>query len=780
MAARKRKKAKRRKGSNALSKGVFFCTVMLCSAASAAASDDAPWELPFVYQNWETFTTRDGLPSDSIRAIHVSGDRVWVGTDGGLAVFDRGGWTSWTHLDSETRVPLAAIWAIDVDDRTRDVWLGTWGEGIIRLSAGRFDRFGQTNSGLAGNLVFDLLIADGQVWVATNGGISSLDPISGTWDLHLERRVDAPETVITSLAFDGRSLYAGAWCGGLWQSVLSASKWTQVEGPASKGITESVSSDPLDDTALAVSLAGESLWWTTQASLFRRDSSDTWEMQRIDGLSPHSYGYAAGGRESPADFVYCLAARSGTEAWLGTEAGLRVLADWPSRTWVTYHACEAGSQGLVTVRRGGQTIETRLLESTIPDNRIRCVAFQGRDVWAGTAHGLARGIGRGRWTGLRPVGTRQAVESRPETCPAPDAADTAGRAHPTPVKPVPIGVLFPLWKIVLLPGQGPQPSAKLGRVDVTAVQLAVEEANDRGGYRGLAPFTVGLDQYVYARWGWNMPEDDFVTLAHVGNARGIVGYLGPDSRFATATALRTEVPLVNAARTAPTIDEIINTWIFRCPVNDPARQKKLLDYILDQLGYTGLALLRTPGRTGQMHLDTWARHARDRKSIKSIRVVDVSYDADTGNPGPALEAIRRSRAEAVLTWCEPEVAAGILRQMRQAGMTQLFVGSEHLVTGRFAELVGCDPGRVIALWNCSARSDEAAAARFARSYEARFKRPPKSEAILSYDAARHLLRAIDVAGLDREAIRRTLTDMGDAFMARLEDGRWLFGAASDR
>lgn len=210
---------------------------------------------------------------------------------------------------------------------------------------------------------------------------------------------------------------------------------------------------------------------------------------------------------------------------------------------------------------------------------------------------------------------------------------------------------------------------------------------------------------------------------------------------------------------------------------DPQRSKKLLDHIFDRLGYSSLALLRTPGRTGQMHLDVWARQAQDRKSI---RVVDISYDPQTGDPGRALEAIRRSGAEAVLTWSDAELAAGILRQMCQAGMTQLFVGSEHLVTDGFVKLVGCDPGRVIALWDCSARSDETAVARFAESYEALFKRPPKPAALGSYAAAGHLLRAINIAGLEREAIRRTLADMSNAFMARLEDGRWEFGAASDR
>lgn len=38
-----------------------------------------------VYLEWHTFTTRDGLPSDKVYAVRVDGDRIWAGTDAGLA-----------------------------------------------------------------------------------------------------------------------------------------------------------------------------------------------------------------------------------------------------------------------------------------------------------------------------------------------------------------------------------------------------------------------------------------------------------------------------------------------------------------------------------------------------------------------------------------------------------------------------------------------------------------------------------------------------------------------
>jgi branched-chain amino acid transport system substrate-binding protein len=719
------------------------------SISPAWAQDSVPAERPFIYSSWETFTARDGLPDDHVRAIHVCGDRVWVGTEAGLAVCEAGAWTAWTHLDREKRVPLGVISAIAVDPRTQDAWLGTLGRGLVRFSAGRFEPFDQINSGLAGNLVFDSTVRDGRVWAATNGGISSFDPLRGTWDLYLERRADAPETAVTHLYLDpsGANLYAAAWCEGVRRIDLTRGTLSTVLGPGRSGPS---------DLPLAFDWTEKAWWWASSAQVCRRGPSGTWEVRPTVGHG------------SPDDFIYCLTARRDSEVWLGTDRGLQVLADWATNTWVTYRRGERGATMRVTVSRDGQVLDTRVLDSGIPDNRVRCVAFQGEDVWVGTAGGLAHA------TRIAPpahVSEGGAYVSQGGTDKVPPGQKPGGALS------VAVGVLSPASQTIFLPGQGVRPPAAPDQVDIPAVQLAVEQANARGGYLGQVPYELITDVYGYARYGWNLPEDDFVTLAYQARVWGIVAGLGSDRRLAGVTALRTEVPVVNVAATPATVDESVNPWVFRCPGDDPQRQHKLLVHILRQLGHTRLAVLRTPGRAAQTHLDRWAHYARDQEHPL---VADIPWDSSRDDLGPALEALQRCRAEVVLTWCDAETAAAILRRLRAAGMAQLFVGNERMVTDEFVRLVGGNPGPVVALGGCSAAEDEEEAARFAESYEARFKRRPRPEAFRSYDAARHLLQAINLAGLERDAIRRTLRDMSTAFMVRLDEGRWQYSSSPTR
>src|SRR3972149_3263693 len=65
--------------------------------------------------------------------------------------------------------------AIAVDEETREVWVGTMGDGLYRCGGDRCDRLDQLGSGLAGNAVFAVAVARGRVWAATNGGLSVFD-----------------------------------------------------------------------------------------------------------------------------------------------------------------------------------------------------------------------------------------------------------------------------------------------------------------------------------------------------------------------------------------------------------------------------------------------------------------------------------------------------------------------------------------------------------------------------------------------------------------------------
>ena len=92
---------------------------------------------------FENFTTANGLPDNHVYAVLVDGDRIWAGTENGLAVYENRTWKTYTTKDG---LAHRAVLSLALDKRTGDVWAGTMG-GLSRISAGRIDTYTQLNSG---------------------------------------------------------------------------------------------------------------------------------------------------------------------------------------------------------------------------------------------------------------------------------------------------------------------------------------------------------------------------------------------------------------------------------------------------------------------------------------------------------------------------------------------------------------------------------------------------------------------------------------------------------
>jgi len=79
---------------------------------------------------FENFTTANGLPDNHVFSVLVDGDRIWAGTENGLAVYENGTWKTYTTADG---LAHRAVLSLALDKRTGDVWAGTMG-GLSRVS----------------------------------------------------------------------------------------------------------------------------------------------------------------------------------------------------------------------------------------------------------------------------------------------------------------------------------------------------------------------------------------------------------------------------------------------------------------------------------------------------------------------------------------------------------------------------------------------------------------------------------------------------------------------
>ena len=188
----------------------LIVAVTVCCSWTMADETPAKPGLPFVYTEWEHFTTKQGLPNDHVFAVKADGPYVWIGTENGLARYDKrnGEMKSWNEEDG---LPWKVVAAIDVDPKTGDVWLGLFGGGLSRFSAGRFDHFHQLNSGVVNDVVYGVAIQGDNIWAATTAGASRYNTVTGQWTIYNEKNAPMEEIWNYGVSAADGKVYLSVW-----------------------------------------------------------------------------------------------------------------------------------------------------------------------------------------------------------------------------------------------------------------------------------------------------------------------------------------------------------------------------------------------------------------------------------------------------------------------------------------------------------------------------------------------------------------------------------------
>lgn len=350
---------------------------------------------PFVYTKWQTFYAEDGgLPNDHIFALKADGDRLWVGTEGGLALYENGAWKSWTEEDG---LPWNVVSAIAVSPKTGDVWVGLFGGGLARFSGGRFEHFHQLNSGLVNDVVYGVAVLGDEVWVATTAGMSAYDTVTGSWQIFTDKNSPMEEIWCYNVdAADGK-VYAAVWGGGILVWDAATRTWNAHRDPDREMEIDLYRDDGLIHViTTSASYVDGVLWASTYFGLSRYDGRN-WRgwMDKDSGLA--------------SNFINFTKGRDANSCYNATDYGLAVLADFATDTWVTYlREAEDAETWSAFVGIGNDRRRTVKTNLSLPNHFVIAVELQGQDVWIGTGHGLARGIGQGFYPGLKAAeGARQ-------------------------------------------------------------------------------------------------------------------------------------------------------------------------------------------------------------------------------------------------------------------------------------------------------------------------------------------------------------------------------------
>jgi ligand-binding sensor domain-containing protein len=328
-----------------------------------------PISMP-LYGNWKNFKKKDGLPGDKTYCVKIDGNRVLVGTHEGLAVYEDSKWTTYTTEDG---LAHNGVLALDVSEKTGDVWIGTM-SGLTKWSAGKFENFTQLNSGLPNDLIYGVTTDENDVWVATGGGAGHYDTYTNRWEIYTEQNAPMHEPWTYGISSGDGKIFIAAWGGGVVEYTKKTKKFRDYTDPDGNMEIDLFPDDGVvHDITTGTSWADGKLWVATYFGLSRYDGVH-WK-----GYFDHDSGLAS-------NFINFIKAE-GPVAFICTDKGLSTT---DGENWVTYTKNQNNNNGKALILNG-ETSSEKTLSPSISHNYILGVDVKDDIIWVATSDGLSRG-----------------------------------------------------------------------------------------------------------------------------------------------------------------------------------------------------------------------------------------------------------------------------------------------------------------------------------------------------------------------------------------------------
>ncbi len=372
----------------------------------------------------------------------------------------------------------------------------------------------------------------------------------------------------------------------------------------------------------------------------------------------------------------------------------------------------------------------------------------------------------------------------------------AGRSIPEPehVDSVKLGFLGPIAPTVSVATGGASHEEALGRAMMRASTLAIEQANEQGGYRARnIPFELCVrnDNGL-----WGASGSEVTHLAYKDKVWGIIGGIdGANTHIAIRTALKIEIPWMTPGDLDPTYIETNIPWVMRCVGDDRQQNYLLLDYMFRKMKYEKVAILRASNRYGRFGV----REIRDgARRIGHPILIEMGHKVGA-DLTLQLDRIEAAKPEVIVYWGDAEDAARALNAIRARGMKQPVLFCDRAVTKEFIQIAGANAEGVLCTypWNPDRKDPKYEA--FKEAFRKRWGEEPDTYAAHAFDGTNMLLWAIQTAGLNRAKIRDVLAyraepfpgvtgdiplssamdDAGEVFLTRYENGKWNYYSRED-
>jgi len=286
---------------------------------------------------------------------------------------------------------------------------------------------------------------------------------------------------------------------------------------------------------------------------------------------------------------------------------------------------------------------------------------------------------------------------------------------------------------------------------IRAANMAIEEANTSGGFKGM-PFELVV-RTTEGPWGAGSKES--VALVYEDNVLAIMGSLdGRNAHLAEQVATKSHISYLETRATESTLSQAFVPWFFRCVPNDDQQSRAILDYI-NKHGAGPVAILYCEDYNSRMAAKSFSRISA-RMGINPPALMMIRSEETTSSQ--IANRLKNKEIRHLVITSHTGISLDIIREARKMIPSLMVYGThtfssgmnmDHSNRASYEKMVLISKGFL----------HHVSGEQFRSEFKNRFGKLPGIAESYAYDGMNLIIDAIMKAGLDREAIKDTIAEI---------------------
>jgi ABC-type branched-subunit amino acid transport system substrate-binding protein len=278
----------------------------------------------------------------------------------------------------------------------------------------------------------------------------------------------------------------------------------------------------------------------------------------------------------------------------------------------------------------------------------------------------------------------------------------------------------------------------------SAAYMAIEQANQAGGYKGL-PFKL-VSGWSENPWGTGISK--VVRMAYIDKVWAVIGGIdGPSTHLAEQVAVKARLAVLSPASTDKTVNLANVPWIFSCLPGDHIQAPVLANSITMYIGKKSFLIVSATDHDSHLFTVELIKSLTKRQLVPAYH---LEFNPNKINIEELSEKIIDINAHALVLIADSYNSAQITQNIREKNFGGLIFGGPCMGRQSFLDKIGEQTNNLIfpLLYTPGKKPNS-----FEKKFARRFGHYPDYLAAHTYDAVNLLITAIRQAGLNRALIR---------------------------